>query len=134
MYTHTYRIQMADTDAAQRLYFGNQFSIAHSAFEEFMASIGHPFEKLLGEHDFLLPVVKAEAEYHHPLSPGQVLRIELRLGHIGRTSLSFNYNLFIDDHVLAGEVKTTHVHINKKTGKPERLSRGLLEALKPLEE
>ena len=123
---------MADTDAAQRLYFAHQLRIAHSAFEEFMASIGHNFGTLLEDQDFLLPIVKAESEYHLPLSPGQLLRIDLRLGRVGRSSFSLEYKIYTEDNALAGEVRTTHVHINRKTGKPEKLSPEVQAGLEPL--
>ena len=59
-----------DTGAAGRLYFANQFRLAHEAYEAFMASLGFPIGDILKAGRFGLPIVRAEADYKAALSVG----------------------------------------------------------------
>lgn len=117
MRVHTYTVRMNDTDAAGRIYFADQFRIAHETFEEYMASIGHHFGRFLIEYPFMIPIVHAEADYRKPLFVGDVLRIELEVGRLGTTSFTLDYRLHrVSDETLVGTVRVTHACIDKATG------------------
>lgn len=135
MRVHTYTVRMNDTDAAGRIYFADQFRIAHETFEEYMASIGHHFGKFLTEYPFMIPIVHAEADYRKPLLVGDVLRIEVQVGRLGRTSFALDYRLLrIADGADVGNVRVVHACIDKTTGQPTPLPPTMLEILRGLDD
>jgi 1,4-dihydroxy-2-naphthoyl-CoA hydrolase len=116
MLVYHYTVRMNDTDAAGRIYFADQFRIAHETFEEYLASIGHHFGRFLTEYPFMIPIVHAEADFKVPLFVGNELRIELRLGPLGRTSFRLDYRIVREpEETDVGSVSVTHVTIDKAT-------------------
>lgn len=134
MRVHTYTVRMNDTDAAGRIYFADQFRIAHETFEEYMASIGHHFGRFLTEYSFMIPIVHAEADYRHPLFVGDVLRIEVRVGRLGTTSFALDYQLIrVADQADVGNVRVVHACIDKATGGKTPLPQTMLDILSGLD-
>lgn len=134
MLVYHYTVRMNDTDAAGRIYFADQFRIAHETFEEHLAAIGHHFGRFLNEYPFMIPIVHADADFKVPLFVGDTLRIELSLGRIGRSSFRLDYRIVREpEEVDTGSVSVTHAAINKATGKtipvPEEMLK-ILDGLK----
>lgn len=129
MFTHTTTIRLHDTDAAGVLYFAHQFRIAHEAYEAFMECAGHGIAALLKKGALALPIVHAEADYRAPLRVGDVLTLSLRLHRIGKTSFILVTRFIAHGHTI-GYVKTTHVVINRRTGRkapvPAAIKKSLL--------
>lgn len=119
MLVHHYTIRMNDTDAAGRIYFADQFRIAHESFEAFLSDIGHDFARFLNELPFMIPIVHAKGDYKAPLFVGDRLRIELTVGKLGRSSFTLNYRITRHpDHQLVGLVSIVHATIDKETNRP----------------
>ncbi len=135
MRVHKYTVRMNDTDAAGRIYFADQFRIAHESFEVYLASIGHHFGRFLTEYPFMIPIVHAKADYKVPLFVGDNLRIELTVGRIGKSSFTLNYRLNREpDEILVGTVSVVHATIDKSTKLPCPVPEAMTKILEGLGE
>ena len=131
MFTIAKRIHLHDTDAAGRLYFAQQFRIAHEAFESFMAELGFPLEQMRAKSRIGLPIVHAEADYKAPVAWGDALTLALQPIRVGQTSFTMRCRLIRDGQTM-GWVTTVHVAVTAKYGRkcalPARLRSALLKA------
>jgi 1,4-dihydroxy-2-naphthoyl-CoA hydrolase len=108
-------IRLHDTDAAGLLFFANQFSIIHDAYEQLLEKMGFSFAVMLTKRSYFLPIVHAESDYKAPLFVGDFIAVTITVGHIGQTSFSFDYVIRNKKKVIVGTAKTVHVTIDKKT-------------------
>lgn len=116
MYTYRTKIRLHETDAAGLLFFSNQFSIIHDAYECVLEKIGFSFAQLIRKHKFFLPIVHAESDYKAPLFVGDHVDIQVVVESVGTTSFIFVYKLICKGKVV-GTARTVHVTINNKTHK-----------------
>ena len=130
MFTYKTRIKLHHTDAAGLLFFANQFTIIHDAYEELLEKFNCSFETMLRKRSYFLPIVHAESDYKAPLFVGDWITIRIKVGHIGTTSFSFEYEIRNAKKILVGTAQTIHVTIHKKTGKKILLPMELRNSLK----
>ena len=128
MFTHTTKIRLHDTDAAGIIFFANQLKIVHDAYEELLTTFGLSFEKMLKNTNYFLPIVHAESDYKTPVRVGDVITIAIKVGHIGKTSFSFEYTLK-RGKTLVGTAKTVHVAIDQQSRQKITLPNTLRKAL-----
>lgn len=128
MFSYPVTVRLHDTDAAGRLYFANQFRLAHEAYEAFMKACGHPLPALLAKGRQALPIVHAAADFRTPLSLGQELSVEIKPLRIGKTSFTLVYRLVAEGRTV-GHVTTVHVAIDAKRGSKQPLPARLRAAL-----
>ena len=121
VFTYKTEIRLHDTDAAGLLFFANQFSIIHDAYEQLLEKMGFSFAVMLKKRSYFLPIVHAESDYKAPLFVGDFITIAVTVGHIGETSFSFDYVIRNQKKVIVGTAKTVHVTINKKSHKKVHL-------------
>ena len=86
---YAYRIKLADTDGAGRIYFAAACRIAHEAFEHYMDVIGCSIDGMIAERRYGLPVVALNAEYAAPLTLGQTITVDTRVKKISEKTVSF---------------------------------------------
>ncbi len=134
MYLHKLTAQVHDTDAAGVIYFANFYRMAHSAYEEFMESIGFSIRYFLDEAEVVPLIVHSEADYKISVRTGDKLRVELKIEKVGSSSYVLSYNIFNDKNEIAAALKTVHVSVDKekrtKVPLPEKFKETLLEFLK----
>ena len=128
MFTFQTTIGLHDTDAAGRLFFANQFRLAHQAYEAFLASLGFPIGPMLKKGRLALPIVRAEADYKQPLCTGDQLEINVRPTRVGTTSFSILCRL-ISAGQTVGHVTTVHVAVDARRGGKQNLPAALRKAL-----
>jgi len=128
MFTYKTKIRLHDTDAAGIIFFANQFKIIHDAYEDLLEKFGWSFQTMLHGTDYFLPIVHAESDYMAPVLVGDKIAISIKVGHIGKTSFSFEYSLK-RGITLVGTAKTVHVTINQKTRQKIPLPSALRRAL-----
>ncbi len=128
MFTYTTKIRLHDTDAAGVIFFANQFKIVHDAYEDLLEEFGWGFRKMLKGTNYFLPIMRAESDYKAPIFVGDKIVIAIKVGHIGKTSFSFEYTLK-RGKTLMGTAKTVHVAIDQKTSKKIHLPSALRKAL-----
>ncbi len=132
MHTHETVIRLEHVDAAGLLYFARIFPIAHQCYEEFL-QLHMPIDSIIDSSDFLVPIVHAQADYKKPIRLTDKLTIEMTVEKEGTTSFQLNYNFLDDANSIAVNVQTTHVVIDKATGKSKPLPdsvKKVLDALK----
>ena len=128
MFTYKTKIRLHDTDAAGIIFFANQFTIIHDAYEDLLEKFGWSFQTMLKGTEYFLPIVHAESDYKAPLFVGDKITIGIKVGHVGKTSFSFEYTLK-RGKTLVGTAKTVHVTINQKTRQKTPLPGELRKAL-----
>ena len=129
MFTYTTKIRLHDTDAAGIIFFANQLKIVHDAYEDLLEKFGLSFQKMLKTTNFFLPIVHAESSYLTPVLVGDKIIVTIKIGNIGKTSVTFEYTLH-RGKTLIGTAKTVHVAINQKSRKKIPLPETLRKALK----
>lgn len=129
MFTYKTSVKLHHTDAAGLLFFGHQFNMAHDAYESFMEQIGFAFAGIIRDSDFLVAIVRAEADFTAQLNVGDRLEIALSAEKVGETSYTLVYELKKTDDSPAGTVRTVHVCIDKTTRQKRPLPEELRQAL-----
>ncbi|MEN8153154.1 MAG: thioesterase family protein [Acidobacteriota bacterium] len=114
MFIYYSKIKLFDTDAAGVLFFGNQFRIVEEAYEAFLDKNGISISDVINKRDYLIPVVHADSDFLAPLTPGENIKVEIKLGKQGDSSFTLKHRIFKEDGTLSGEGKTIHVCVNKK--------------------
>lgn len=128
MFTFKTIIGLHDTDAAGRLFFANQFRLAHQAYEAFLETLGFPIGPMLKKGRLALPIVRAEADYKRPLCTGDQLEISIRPTRVGTTSFTMLCRLISSGHTV-GHVTTVHVAVDVRRGGKQNLPAALRKAL-----
>lgn len=127
--TRRITIRLHHTDAAGILFFANQFVIAHDLYEDFLAEIGLPINKVLHQESFHLPIVHADSQFRRTLVAGDVVDVRLSVADIGNTSFTLAYELTTPSMESVGQAKTVHVAVEKATMKKIHLPQKLHDAL-----
>lgn len=118
MFVHSTSVRLHHTDASGRIFFANQFVLAHDAYEAFMAFLGEPIDGLLRESGVAPVIAHAEADYSAPMECGRMLRIEVTIDAVGNRSFTVCCRLLGNAGDPLGCVKTVHVCIDRASGKP----------------
>ena len=126
-------IRLKDTDAAGVIFFVNYFVFAHDTYELFLEEIGYSLGRIIGQESFLLPIVRAESDYHQMLGLEDEITIVLNVNRIGSTSFTLVYDYFLENQELVGSVKTVHVCVDKATLKKRPIPEELRQALEQYE-
>lgn len=122
-------VKLHNTDAAGVLFFGEYFKIAHDAYEEFLLAIGLSIADIIGNDNYLLLIVHAEADFKKPQSVGDNLTTEISLDKIGESSFVLLYTIRDSHGEGSATVRTVHVSVDKATGKKISLPPAVRKAL-----
>lgn len=114
-FEYTTTIRLHHTDAAGVLYFAQQFTIAHEAFEAWLVDRGIPIARMIYDAPFGLPVVHSEADYGVPLRLGDTVAVTVELVNVGDSSFTVRCALRGYDGESVGQVTTTHVAVDRRT-------------------
>lgn len=93
-FTSVQKIRFDDVDGAGIVYYPQFFHLCHAAFEDFFdtaAPLSYP--ALVRDRRLGFPTVAIESEFKAPLSYGDVAVIELTVKQIGRSSVTFAYDI-----------------------------------------
>ncbi len=132
MFVYSTYIQLRDTDATGVIFFTEQLRLALEAFEAYLRASGCPLGSLLQTKDYLLPIVRAEADYTASLMVGDQIEIRLTVEQIGSTSFQLGYRFFdLGKQRESGSVRITHVAVSKKEKTSIPIPLELLQILKP---
>lgn len=132
MYIYQTKIKLHETDAAGLLFFSNQFKIIHDAYESLLETIGFSFQELIRNKNYFLPIVHAQSDYKLPLFVGDVIEIQVKVTHIGKTSFTFSYQLLNAKKEIVGTAQTVHVTIDKSQHKKIPLPADMREKIEHL--
>jgi 4-hydroxybenzoyl-CoA thioesterase len=119
-FTSVQKIRFDDVDGAGIVYYPQFFHLCHAAFEDFFdtaAPLSYP--ALVKERRLGFPTVAIESVFHAPLSYGDSAVVELTVRKLGRSSVSFGYDIRRKrDGVLAFHADITTVLVDLDTLKP----------------
>ncbi len=78
-------------------------------------------------------VVHSQTSYFRPVAFPDTVVIGVRVGRLGRTSVTYEYALFRrDDDEAAAQGSFTHAYVGRESNKPVELPQRLRAALEPL--
>jgi acyl-CoA thioester hydrolase len=129
----TLKVRFNDTDLQGHVYFGNYYAYFDEGVEAYMAAIGYDYDMMLADAtDFLY--AESHCTYKSPARHPELLRVYTRVGHLGRRSLRFEFEVRQD----AGERLVAAGHIvavtaNSQTFEPQPIPDGLRRAITAFE-
>ncbi|NGX39763.1 MAG: 1,4-dihydroxy-2-naphthoyl-CoA hydrolase [Chlamydiae bacterium] len=112
MFTYKRTIFLRETDSTGVLFFSEQFNICLEAFEAFFQSQGLHLHEMIEMGKIFLPIVHAEGDYSAPLSAGDRVEVRLRVGKLGTTSFTLDFQIVkegLEEEV--GKAQIVHVVI-----------------------
>lgn len=103
------RVAMGDVDAARIIYFVAPQRWQEALFTGWLQETGHPLSDMIAD-GHAVPTVSCTADYLSPLRLDDRVRLELRAGHVGRSSFSVQCDVLRQpDRTLAVRVVSSHV-------------------------
>lgn len=91
----TLRVRFSETDAQGHVFFGQYLDYFDTALIEYLRSIGYSYQQMLAEGIDMF-YVDSHASYHSPAYFDEALRVHCRIGHIGNTSIRFEFQIFAE--------------------------------------
>jgi len=126
------KVCFADIDNAGIVYYPRFMHYFHLAMEEFFAAeIGINYADVLHKRDLSLPTVHLESDFRRRLRYGDQINMEVRVIHIGKTSITWGYRGYRinaeEEIVVEGENVTVCVKTDtfEKIEVPEWLRKAL---------
>ncbi len=126
------RVCFGDIDNAGIVYYPRFMHYFHLALEEFFAAeIGIEYADVLHKRNLSLPTVHLESDFRRRLRYGDRISIEVRVVHIGKTSITWGYKGYRrngeEEVVVEGQNVTVCVKTDtfEKIEVPEWLTQGL---------
>ncbi len=111
------KVRWADADAAGRIYYAKIFDYAGEAEWELLHSVGISRKELGKTYDF--PRVHAECHFKKMLELGSSFTLRLWPGKLGRTSIRYNFEVYLEPHEVAASGSVTVVVL--RNGKPAEI-------------
>ncbi|HID44864.1 MAG TPA: acyl-CoA thioesterase [Chromatiaceae bacterium] len=127
-FKYSFQVPFQELDPAGILFFARLFDHAHDAWAALMAQTGHSLKSLLEAGNYLIPLAHAEADYLHPLKLDDSICITVTPEAVGNSSLGFSYR-FHKGEILCATARTTHVFVDRQTGKPVPVPKKLCREL-----
>lgn len=128
----SYRVRLADTDAAGVVYFAHLLRLCHTAYEEVLIQLGISLPKLVRQGTIAIPIIHGEIDCFHPIFWGDLVVITLTPQLLSDNEFIMTYQLIPEtepEQILA-QGKTQHVCINPQTRQriplPQEIARGLM--------
>lgn len=116
-FTYTRKVQFADTDMAGVVHFSTILRYVEEAEHEALIQVGvDPISKEGG-----FPKVRVECDYRRPLRFGDEASIEMNLLELGKSSLSWSFEITMNG-AQAAEGKVVTAHVNR-AGESEEIPR-----------
>lgn len=114
------KVRFGDADPAGLVYYPVIFHYCHVAMEEFFAErCGIAYHTLMSEEGIGFPTVNVQAEFFVPLVYGDEAEVEVSASHVGRSSVTLEYNIRrAGDNILCARSTQIHVAMSLDTRRP----------------
>lgn len=126
----SFRVRYAEVDYQGIVYFAHYATYFDVAIHEFFRSLPYDYTNIRRSTGTDFNIVRSVVEYRRPLRFDEAFEVEVTLGRIGRTSLTFTPAIWAEDEVdprATGEV--VWVHADQSTMRAVPLPEPLLELL-----
>lgn len=114
-FQHHITARCADVYTSGHVYFGRIFEFCHAAFEELFGAAGVPLGALLDRQDWAMTLVHAEASFQRPIRLGERLRVIVTVERIGRSAVTFAFDVVGDDSAVCASVQHVHAFVDAET-------------------
>ena len=92
VFAHEQIIRFAHCDPAGIVYFPRFFDLAHSVMEDWFANgVGYSMPEMILQQGIGTPTVTINCDFAKALRMGDMLRFELRVTRMGRSSVQLDY-------------------------------------------
>jgi len=114
VFTIERRIRFSHCDPAGIVYFVNFFDMINAIVEDwFDQVIGLPFQEMHLQRRIGFPIVDTDCQFFRPCHLGDMLRLELGISRLGRSSIEFRIAGRVDDEEkLRGRHKVALVSLD----------------------
>jgi len=134
-FRHPLRVRYSEVDCQGLVYFAHYATLCDVAIHEFFRSLPYDYTEVRQVTGTDFNIVRALVEYRRPLRFDEAFEVEIRLGRIGRSSLTFRPALYAQGEAEPrATAEMVSVHADQTTMRavplPERLL-GLLEPYRP---
>lgn len=110
------RVLFQECDPAGILFFARVFDYCHEALQSFLVQKEIGYQDWFSSPEYAIPLVHSEAFFKAPIQPDELLNIEVKVSHLGNSSIQFSYLLkTAAAGVICAECKTAHVFVGKST-------------------
>jgi acyl-CoA thioester hydrolase len=123
------KVRFDDTDLQGHVYFGQYYSFFDEGIEGYLAAIGYEYQAMLHDNtDFLY--VESHCTYKSSAKWPEILNVYTRIGHIGRRSLRFDFEITAqNDNRLVATGYIAAVTANRNTFTPHAVPDGMRQAV-----
>lgn len=132
MYTSetTVRVRYAETDQMGYVYYGNYAMYYEVARVESLRKLGVTYSEI-EDMGIMMPVLENHSKYLGPGRYDEVLRIVTTLREIPSVRIRFEYAIYNESDKLINEGMTLLAFVDKKSGRPCRPPKQMLDVLAP---
>lgn len=128
-YEYAFTVRLHDIDGAGIVFFARIQQLAHDAYEEFLASLGHSIAGYIEEGRYIIPIGSVEADYRRPLRQGERIRVRVSLMEMTGSSYRVRLVLLGPGDDLRAEVRMRCVAVLRATMRPTAIPPDLRQAL-----
>jgi len=118
------RINFYHCDPAGTLFYARLFEICHSVYEEMISSFNLE-ENYWQNDDYVVPIVKCDAGFYKPVTPGENVTVELVVSELRETTFVLSYSIKNKSDVEVASANTVHVFVDKKKWKGKEIKDSL---------
>jgi YbgC/YbaW family acyl-CoA thioester hydrolase len=113
----TIHLSFGDADPAGVVFYPRALALAHQAVESLLRHSSLGWDNWFASPTHAAPLRRAEAEFCLPLRPGEQITARTSVEKVGKTSVTFRVDFLNAEGQTAANILTTHVLIDKATGR-----------------
>jgi acyl-CoA thioester hydrolase len=131
-FRHRLRVRYSEVDFQGVVYFAHYATYCDLGIHEFFRSLPYDYTEVRKITGTDFNIVRALIEYRRPLRFDEAFEVEVRLGRIGRSSLTFRPALFaLGEAEPRAVAEMVWVHADQASMRAVPLPERLLELLEP---
>ncbi len=109
-YVFTHEVRFHETDGAGVVYFANELTICHTAYEASLGAASIDLQAFFRAEVVAYPIAHASIDYRRPLHCGDRATIHLVPTRLDASTFEIQYRVMVEDS-LAAQAVTRHVCI-----------------------
>lgn len=130
----TVRIYFDQGDPANITFHGQHSLITQRVMEEYICELGIPWDEWFMNKDFFFPVVQINNTYLQRVFPGREYLVDVRVVHVGKSSLACHYKILTLEEEICYKVDATYVCVNREPFEAIPIPEKWAKILKSIEE